>query len=111
MFQGLGNLQAFQEQVKNISILSKDVAVPAITPANVTDDTTQYVNSTTSYPVNQSVRLFDVTSSPTTEPSLLTDTVITGDENASAIVIQSKFPPQDITNSVMENPAVSLTGK
>ena len=121
-FQGFGNLQAFQDQLKNITILSKNVSDPSLTTSSLTtstlvnDDTSQFVTtSDTSFPISQSVRLFDMTAPPNTQVSantdgtLLPETVLTGEMDGATIVIQSRIPAQDVTDTAIDNPIATLT--
>ena len=121
-FQGFSNLQAFQDQLKNITILSKNVSDTSLTTSSLTtstlvnDDTSQFVTtSDTSFPISQPVRLFDITTPPTTEVSantdgsLLPETVLTGEMDGATIVIQSRIPAQDVTDTAIDNAVDTLT--
>ena len=119
MFQGLSNLQAFQEQVKNFNILPKNITTATLTSTNIAaDGTVQLLDTSTtyapSYSVDQPITVLGGTPAGTEAP-LLGDTMITSNADGTTVII-SKLPPQDVANPVdmsstaLENPTAAQTG-
>ena len=101
--QGLSNLQAFQEQIKNISIIPKNLTGATIAPITDGNGTAQIFD--TSMTDQTSVPTFLDGADPASSGSpLLGDSVITGDVSGTTIVIRAKPDPQEIDTNLVNDP-------